>query len=471
MTALRPSRLAPTATLLATMLLAICGAPAEGQTSDLTQQVEIRRTKYGIPHIKAENLRAAGFGLGYVQVEDYGDRVIRGLIAARGELGRTFGPGEMESDFLSRLDHARAVEMYHLLDPGVRDILEGFAEGVNHYIRVHGDALPDWAKPVFTGHDVTARDVGSAGGAQRFLQRIRGNAGDVAADPGDAEEGSNAWALAPSRTRSGKAILLRNPHLAWDAGYYEAHVTVAGVLNFYGDFRIGGPFGIIGGFNEHLGWSTTNNAPDTDEVYALDVDPERPDHYLFDGASVPIRRVPVTIEFTNGQGLGLESRDVLRTPLGPVIHRGNGKIYVLRAAGDGEYRMGEQLLGMMKATSLEEWKAAMRVRARTTSNFTYADRRGNIFYVWNGSVPALPHGSGGDTAAVPARTSADVWTRLVPFDSLPMVLNPKGGYIHQENDSFHFTNMNEPLDAARYPVNFTQPSLRLRSQHAIGLLH
>ena len=85
--------------------------------------------------------------------------------------------------------------------------------------------------------------------------------------PRDPEEGSNAWAFAPSRTKSGRAILLRNPHLSWTAGYYEAHVTVPGVLDFYGDFRIGGPFGVIGGFNRHLGWATTNNAPDLDEIY------------------------------------------------------------------------------------------------------------------------------------------------------------------------------------------------------------
>ena len=29
------------------------------------------------------------------------------------------------------------------------------------------------------------------------------------------------------------------------------------------------------------------------------------------------------------------------TPLGPVIHRANGKIYVYKFVGDGEYRAGE----------------------------------------------------------------------------------------------------------------------------------
>ena len=31
----------------------------------------------------------------------------------------------------------------------------------------------------------------------------------------------------------------------------------------------------------------------------------------------------------------------------------------------------------MRASSLAEWKEAMKIRARVTSNFTYADRAGN----------------------------------------------------------------------------------------------
>jgi len=76
--------------------------------------------------------------------------------------------------------------------------------------------------------------------------------------PGDPNDGSNAWAFAPVRTKSKRAILLRNPHLTWTAGYYEAHVVVPGVLDFYGDLRIGGPFGVIGGFNRDPGWARKN---------------------------------------------------------------------------------------------------------------------------------------------------------------------------------------------------------------------
>src|SRR6185437_11718431 len=166
-------------------------------------------------------------------------------------------------------------------------------------------------------------------------------------DPPD--EGSNAWALGPSRTKSGHAILLRNPHLQWNAGYYEGHMEVPGVLDFYGDFRIGGPFGVIGGFNRDLGWSTTNNDPLLEQIYALDVDSTHADHYFFNGASVAIEHTPVSVEFKNGDGLSVETRDALSTPLGPVVYRANGKIYVLKAADDEEFRGGEQFLHMMRA--------------------------------------------------------------------------------------------------------------------------
>jgi len=501
----KPRTLRSTATVLAaTIVLAAAARPAVAQAPDLADQVEILRTTYGIPHIRAENLRAAGFALGWVQVEDYGERVVLGLVRARGELARHFGPDSLDSDFRNRPIHRLAVETYHLLERDTRDVYEGFAAGVNRYIELHPDEFPDWVRPDFTGHDVAAQGIvaPSTATVRQFLRRlardtVRIAAADrgatagapaaadmpVSSDLADAaalyaddphaqpEDGSNAWAFAPSRTKSGKAILLRNPHLSWDAGYYEAHVTVPGKLDFYGDFRIGGPLGIIGGFNRRLGWATTNNAPDLDEIYALDVDPARPDHYLFDGGSVPLRREVVTVEFRNGDGIGTATREVWTTPLGPVIHRANGKIYVFRAAGEGEFRTGEQFLKMMMARNLEEWKAAVKMRARTSSNLTYADADGNIFYVWNATIPSRPHPSGRDTLAVPARTSDQIWIRPVDFDSLPQLLNPKGGYVRNENDPPYFTNLNQPLDRDRFPEGFPEVRLRLRSQHSLELLH
>ena len=400
--AARRARLLLPAFLAATVLgAARTAAPADGEPT-------IRRTAYGVPHITASDFRGIGIGLGYAQAEEYGVRVILSLIRAKGWMGRSFGRDSLSSDFSAALEHARVEQTYHLLDADTRDMYDGFAEGVNRYIRANAATLPAWAKPVFHGHDVAAGDIGTANTATaerlvtRWLERRAGGpTGAAVRDSAtldvapatllgaDADVGSNAWALAPSRTKSGRAILLRNPHLAWTAGYWEAHVTLPGTLDFYGDFRIGSAFSVIGGFNKDLGWATTNNAPDLDEVYELDLDPTTPDRYRFDGTTIPIRYESITLPYRIGStddSLVSETRRVPFTSLGPVVYRTANKLYVVRAGPDGEYRAGAQFLAMMRARSLAEWKGALATRARATSNLTYADRAGNILTIWMDAV-------------------------------------------------------------------------------------
>jgi acyl-homoserine-lactone acylase len=442
---------------------------------ELWRDVEIIRTAHGVPHIRAANLRAAGYALAWVQLEDYGPRTALSVLGAHGGMGLVFGHDSINSDFAAKRERDRAIATYHLLDQATRDIYDGFAIGVNRYVELHPEEFPAAMLRNFSGYDVAALDVGRASNTppRAFLARMTGRrdtTGGLPPEVRDDDVGSNAWALAPSRTKSGKAILLRNPHLTWTAGYYEAHMTVPGVVDFYGDFRIGGPFAVVGGFNKYLGWSMTNNSQSLSEIYELDADPARANHYLFDGASIPLTRSVDTVEYTVNGRTAQESREFWSSSIGPVIYRTANKIYVVKSATDGEFRAGEQFLRMMRAKSLAEYKDAMRMRARPTSNFTYADRAGNIYFLWNASLPLLPHRSGGDSIATPAHETRDVWTRLVPFDSLPQFLNPRGGYIHNENDSPHFTTVRGRVDTTnRYP-NFEKPELLLRSQHAIQLI-
>jgi acyl-homoserine-lactone acylase len=426
------------------------GAPAEAS------QVEVIRTAFGVPHIYARNFRALGYALGYLQLEDYGDRVPMILLASRGELALHQGRDALDSDFASKPYFRRAVETYRLIDRDTRDVYEGFAAGVNRYITLHPDEFQAWMPRDFSGYDVAAAYVYRAN-SNAIRRRL------------DLDTGSSAWALAPSRTTSGVPILLRNPHLSWNAGYWEAHVVIPNRLDFYGDFRIGGPIGIIGGFNQHLSFATTNNDVDTEEVYALTLDPMRVDHYLFDGGSVPITRELITVAYGDGEGQALETRERQTTHLGPVLSRDATRIYVLRAAEDGEYRGGDQFLRMMQARTLDEWKNAMRLRAHPTSNFIYADTAGNIFYLWNAAIPRRPHAAGGD-APIPASRTEDVWTELHTLEDLPQLLNPPGGYVRNENDAPWFTNLRQLIDKSRYPAYFEDGPLSVRSQHSLMLV-
>jgi acyl-homoserine-lactone acylase len=475
--------------------------------SDTLPDAEILRDGWGIPHIRAATLEDAGFALAWTQLEDYGARVVRGLLEARGEMGLHFGVDSAGGDVDARLGHRRAVAGFVSLEADTRAVYRGFARGVNRWVelnpeRLGADVIPGGV-PRFAAADVLARDVVGPTAASSVLRRLEedgvdavlaradgtllagppgGEASPDEAGGGDGrrsgpdpaglrpDPGSNAWALGPSRTASGHAILLRNPHLSWDAGYYEAHVTVPGVLDFYGDFRIGGPFGIIGGFNRRLGWATTNNGPDREEVYALRLDPDAPDHVLLDGGSVPLTRITVPVALRNGDAVITADSTRWASPLGPVVARTGGWAFVVRSVGDGEIRLGQQFLAMMRSTTLEAWTDAMRIHARVASNFTYADADGRIAYVWNAATPRLPHAPGGDTLAFVVRETGDAWTERVPWDELPRLVDPAGGYLHNENDPFHWTAPDEPFDADAFPDHFPEPRLRLRSQHSIELL-
>ena len=296
-------------------------ARAQGGVADaLAAQVEVLRTAHGVPHIYADTFEALGYALGYLQVEDYGERVPRGLLRARGELALDEGRAALDADFGSQPYYRRAVEVYPELQQDTRDVYDGFAAGVNRYLAQHPEEFAGWVADPFTGYDVAALSVyrSSASQTRRWINRLTGGPDaplldierdDAAADGDPLEAGSSAWALAPSRTTSGAAILLRNPHLSWDAGYWEAHAVVPGRLDFYGDFRIGAPLGIVGGFNPYLGFATTNNDVDNGQVYALAIDPTRLDHYMLDGVSVPLGRELVTRRFRNGDGYGFETRE------------------------------------------------------------------------------------------------------------------------------------------------------------------
>ena len=460
----------------------------------LSQRVEVIRTDFGIPHIFADDWKAFGFGMGWVQSEDYGDQIAVGIVRSRGVYGRFTGRDSIGGDFAGREAHAVAVARYAGLEPRARAMYDGFAEGVNEYVRQNPELFPEWLIPDFTGVDALTNDVytWSRSDAAAFVRAEARRAGERAESSGDSQpavpeswrsaedeaswfdpiqDGSNAWALDGSRTTSGQTILLRNPHLSWSAGYYEAHVRIGNELEFYGDFRIGGAFGIIGGFNRHLGWATTNNSPRYSQVYAIPRHPSKDGYVLIDGGAVALRDSTITVDWTEPDGTsGRESEVTPWSPWGPVIHEDDDVVYVLTDPRDGQYQRGEQLVYMMTAESMDEWLDVMRMRAHASSNFTYADADGNIVLYYNARIPDLPHEPTGDSAAI-VRSRSDMWSRVAPWESLPLYVNPPGGYVQQANDTPDFINLNVKLDRDTVAHNLPAPRLRMRSQLSFALIH
>jgi acyl-homoserine-lactone acylase len=473
--------------------LSLSSSSKTSESSSLASKVTIRRDAYGIPHILAETEEAAAFAFGYAQAEDHGVTIARGLVSARGEDARYFGTG-IEGDFLlklydnmhmSELDLQRVSSVY-------RKMVNAYAAGLNLFVAQHRNELPSWI-PVFTGVDVMAsRRAGAirstfSQAAIRALQQKYPSlnqkvgasdgawlAGLVDSIPFPLEEqpGSNAFALAGSRTASGSPILLGNPHLNWSSLYWEAQVTVPGIVNFFGSTLAGIPV-LRAGFNQYLGWVTTNNSPDATDVFALPLDPARPDHYLFNGRSRPLIKKEISIDIRGKDGaIRTETRTFWDSHLGKILYRSSDKAFAVASTQLDACHYYEGFYELSKTRSLKEFLRVMDRNMVPTSNFTYADAEGNILYLWNARIAARADDRTDYRLDVPAGTDKYVWKKMIEPSTFPRLLNPNGGYIQNCNNPPWYTSLRDPLDPRKFPSYLEEErELALRPQMALEMLN
>jgi acyl-homoserine-lactone acylase len=485
--------------LLTLVCLALTLIPSPAKSADaaddpLARQVTIRRDKFGVPHILAQSEEAAYFGQAYASAEDHVLVMARLYLKARGEEAAYFGDAFADADFAVKQLHIwdGAKEGYARLAPWVQRILDGYAAGYNRYVAKHRSQLPEWVKPA-TGIDILAHgrrvviveftmDRGilkELGYKSASLPNQKGEWSVVSGKNHHSPltyspltmGGSNMWAIGKGRTASGKGILLGNPHLPWSGHhiFYESHVTVPGKVNLYGCTTVGSP-GITIGFNDNLGWSHTVNLHDSDDIYELTLDPKNKDHYLYDGKSLPLTKEELTIQVKTDAGLVPRTRAVLRSHYGPTKKTLGGKALAWKSANFDEYRFVEQWNLMGKAKNLPEFRNVQDMQSIPMFNICYADKDGNVFYLFNGRFPDRPQGYKWD-GIVPGNTSATEWSRMLPQSRLPSLLNPPGGYVQNCNSAPWYTNLNKTIDRRQFPDDLTPNFCLLRQQLSLQMLH
>lgn len=444
-------------------------------------RVEIRRDTFGIPHILAEDEEAAGFGFGYAMAEDHAAEIGRRYLQARGEAARHFGPAHADIDFAMRRLGNREGARRALADETGRRFrrwLQGFAGGINQYVAERRGTLPAWM-PVVEPSDPLAygRMFGILAALRpppdlfvkypSYVVSGFSRTGAPEPHPGD-EPGSNAVALAGSKTTSGRPILLGNPHLSWSSLYWEAHVTIPGRVNFYGSTLVGIPV-LRAGFNDRLGYVQTNNDPDLEDIYALPLAPGRPDAFVHEGRERPIARRRVAIDVLQPDGsVASATRGYQETPLGPVIYRTADRLFVVRSVNVEWWRQYEGFLELMHAESLEEFRRVLDRRLTTTSNYTYADVEGNILYAWHARLPRRRDAAVDYSLDVPGETDRLFWRGMHRLRDLPSLLNPPGGYIQSANNPPWWTTLRTSVDPARYPPYIERGGLSLRAQAVLA---
>lgn len=247
-------------------------------------------------------------------------------------------------------------------------------------------------------------------------------------------------------------MLLQNPHLSWSTNYftyYEAHLVGPG-FGVYGATQIGLPI-IRFAFNQQMGISNTVNSMLGATTYRLTL---KDDGYLFDGA---VRRFDVTTaryQVRQPDGTTIEKQLEIKTSVhGPLFERKDGTVTALRVAGLDRPGMLHQYFDMVTAKNYAAFTAAMKRLQVPTFNISYADRHGNVEFIFNGIAPRR---SSGDIAfwrgLVPGDSSQYLSTDVHPYEDLPRVTNPPAGFIQNSNDPPWFPSWPTPIKASDYPA-------------------
>lgn len=412
-------------------------------------EVRILRDAFGVPHVYGARDRDVAYGLGFAHSEDDFPTIQRVTLAARGRLASVDGPGAAPLDYLVALmDVWGDVDARYASDlsPETRALAEAYAAGVNHYAALHPEETLPGAIPA-TGRDVVAGFAFRTPffyGFQRAVAELFG----LEKPSG----GSNAVAVAPSRSSDGATRLLVNSHQPYTGpvAWYEVRLKSEEGWDVTGGVFPGSPV-ILHGSNRVLGWANTVNLPDLVDVYELEMHPEDDTRYRFEGEwrrlEIEDVRIPVRLF---GRLHWTVTRRIARSVHGPVVRNDAGH-FALRWVGMGEIRQLEQLYRLNKARSFEEWRDAMRMQAFPSVNYVYADAQGNIAYFYNAKFPRRTPGYDW-RAHLPGDRADALWTEFLPFEAVPQVVNPASGFVASANHTpFRVTAGADNPDPADYP--------------------
>jgi len=460
------------------------GARQAGNTEQVrlgerAARVEIIRDDFGVPHVYGRTDADAVFGLLYAQAEDDFPRIERNYVWAIGRLAEVEGERAIFSDLRARLymtiDEAKAA--YASAPDWLRALCDAWADGLNYYLMTHPGVEPmlltrfePWM-PMFFSEGSIGGDI-----EQIPLEGIAAFYGgpDAAASlaaasvqGSDKRGGSNGFAISGTRTASGNAMLLINPHTSF---YFrgEVHLVSDEGLNAYGAVTWG-QFFVYQGFNEKTGWMHTSTHVDFIDDFVEDV---RRDGdalwYRYGDERRPVRTSKVTLSYKDGDALRERTFTVYHTHHGPVTHAQDGKWVVTRINWDPVNAL-IQSYTRTKLDNYAEFREMMNIRTNSSNNTVFADAEGNIAYFHGNFIPRR------DTRfdysqPVDGSDPATDWHGLYTVDETITILNPPNGWIQNAN-STPFTAAGEfSPKRADYPVYMAPDDENFRGVHAVRVL-
>ena len=405
--------------------------------------ITITRDDWGIAHVRGTTDADAVFGMVYAQAEDDFNRVETNYLNAMGRLAEAEGEKEIWRDLRMKLfirpDSLRA--QYARSPAWLQTLMTAWADGLNYYLHTHPDVKPrvltrfePWMALSFTegsiGGDIESislRDVESFYGRRAAAPAPSGREDDGPKEPG----GSNGFAIAPSNTTNGRALLLINPHTSFFFRS-ELQMTSDEGLNAYGAVTWG-QFFIYQGFNDRVGWMHTTSTVDRTDEYLETVSEQGGRFTYRHGAQQrPVVAEKVAVPYRTSSGLATREFTVYRTHHGPVIREENGK-WVTVALMQRPIEALSQSYLRTKARDFDGFRKVADFRANSSNNTLYADADGTIAY-FHPHYIARRDDRFDWTKPVDGSDPATDYTGLHSVEDSPFLKNPATGWIQNTNN-------------------------------------
>ncbi len=463
----------------------------------LRAAVEVRRDRWGIPHIYADNNEDLFCALGYVHAQDRLWQMELHRRIGHGRLAEIVGPIAIDSDrFIRTLGFSRiARQEAALLDDETATLMTAYLRGVNACIEQIGSRLPleftilgfqpqpweladllVWPKMMSLNLSTNwmqellqAQIVATVGIERAVALRPRYPedgpltvpsgahytadlgaaalqlASDAALFTGETEtpQGSNAWVAAGKRTTSGRPLLANDPHLNVSLPnlWYQVHLEG-------GDFHVAGATipatcGVIIGHNQRIAWGVTNARTDNQDLFIEQFDPADPLRYRWRDEWLTAEVVTETIA-VKGQAEPVVI-DVRITRHGPIIDPVAGTL-----RGEPTTTGAATTALALRWTALDPSPTLMRSvlklnRAQNWNEFRAAladwdtPPQNFVYADIDGHIGyclagRLPIRRHGDgMLPVPGWSGEYEWEGMIPFEELPSQLDPPSGTIVTAN--------------------------------------
>ena len=446
------------------------------------------RDRFGVAHVDAASMEDAAYAMGVVHAQERLWQLDLTRRVASGRVSEIAGPDGLAADrFLRRVGLRRvAEEEAELLDGEPRRMLEAYAAGINAIID-SGRRLPiefsllrlrpepwrpvdsiscakllalslslNWDSEVQrlrlvreVGPEIAARlelvypdsnptilaaTVATAG--PRAGESLLAQYQEAARWLPSAVGASNAWAVAPRRTGTGRAILCNDPHLepTLPSIWFAAHVRAGDDFECTGVTFAGQPFPIVG-HNRRIAWGYTNSFADCQDLVVEQFDAPAGNRYRTEGGW---EQSQIAREVIRVKGAPDDVEEVVITRHGPVVERcddvsgGRWLGLALQWTALTPACAAETVLKLQRAGDWTSFRSAFATLDAPSQNAVYADVDGHIGYFCNARIPVRRHRPSG--LPVPGWERDVRWLRFLTVDEVPQVFDPPDGVVITANN-------------------------------------